>query len=62
MCAGSVEAKVLVLSVALGGLDSLVVDCTVDPVFSPAYLKDSGPLPLQYWFYFDVGLGRSQWL
>ena len=30
MCAGTVEANVLVLSVALGGLDSLVVDCTVD--------------------------------
>ena len=31
-------------------------------VFSPAYLRDSGPLPLQYWFNFDVGLGWSQWL
>ena len=27
MCAGTVEAKVLVLSVVPGGLDSLVVDC-----------------------------------
>ena len=31
-------------------------------VFSPAYLRDSGPLPLQCWFNFDVGLGWSQWL
>ena len=31
-------------------------------VFSPAYLRNSGPLPLQCWFNFDVVLGWSQWL
>ena len=35
---------------------------TILSVFSPAYLRDSGPLPLHYWFNFDVGFGWSQWL
>ena len=34
----------------------------VSPVFSPAYLRDIGPISLHHSFYFDVGLGWSQWL
>ena len=30
-------------------------------VFSPAYLRDIGPISLHHSFYLDVGLGWRQW-
>ena len=36
--------------------------CSSNPVFSPACLRDIGPISLCCWFYFDVASGWSQWL